>query len=148
MDLLPDHRAHGTWFGDLAQAPDREGRSAVFARWWQDPTLAGLRDLREDCISLTPVEMVTALVDALDLPERIRAWSTPDQRLRTLDALRKVAAQYADRARADSSPITLTGLRIELDARWSRALTSPAPRTPSGWGPSTAPRAWSGRRWW
>ncbi|MGO1199283.1 MAG: UvrD-helicase domain-containing protein [Dermabacteraceae bacterium] len=116
VDLLPDHAAHGTWFGDLAQAPDREGRSAVFARWWQDPTLAGLRDLREDCISLTPVEMVTALVDALDLPERIRAWSTPDQRLRTLDALRKVAAQYADRARADSSPITLTGLRIELDA--------------------------------
>jgi len=116
VDLLPDHAAHDGWFAELAAAPDREGRRAVFARWWQDPVLAGLRDLREDCISLTPVEMVTAVVDALDLPERIRGWSAPDQRLRTLDALRAVAAQYADRARSDSAPITLTGLRIALDA--------------------------------
>ena len=116
MDQLLDHAAHGRWFEQLTAAPDREARRGVFAQWWQDPVLAGLRELREDCISLTPVEMITALVDALDLPERIRAWSTPDQRLRTLDALRKVAAQYADRARADSAPITLTGLRIELDA--------------------------------
>ena len=116
VDQLPDHAAHGRWFEQLTAAPDREARRGVFAQWWQDPVLAGLRELHEDCISLTPVEMITALVDALDLPERIRAWSTPDQRLRTLDALRKVAAQYADRARADSAPITLTGLRIELDA--------------------------------
>ena len=78
--------------------------------------LDGLRDLREQCISLSPVEMITALVDALDLPERIRAWPAPDQRLRTLDALRAVAGQYADRARADSAPVTLTGLRIAVDA--------------------------------
>ena len=116
VDLLDDHAAHRTWFADLAREEDREGRRRVFAAWWQDPSLTGLRALREDCISLTPVEMITAVIDALDLPERIRAWSTPDQRLRTLDALRAVAAQYADRARADSTPITLTGLRIELDA--------------------------------
>ncbi|MGP9537985.1 UvrD-helicase domain-containing protein [Brachybacterium sp. AOP43-C2-M15] len=116
VDLLEDHAAHGSWFADLAAEPDRAGRQRVFADWWQDPALAGLRSLREDCISLTPVEMITALVDALDLPERLRAWSTPDQRLRTLDALRAVAGRYAERARADSAPITLTGLRIALDA--------------------------------
>jgi ATP-dependent exoDNAse (exonuclease V) beta subunit len=116
VDLLPDHAAHGSWFADLAAEPDREARRELFGRWWHDPALAGLRELREECISLSPVEMITAVVDALDLPERIRSWTTPDQRLRTLDALRAVAAQYAERARADSAPITLTGLRIALDA--------------------------------
>ena len=116
VDLLPDHAAHGTWFADLAAQEDRTARRELFAQWWRDPVLAGLRALREECISLSPVEMITALVDALDLPERIRAWPAPEKRLRTLDALRAVAAQYADRARADSAPITLTGLRIELDA--------------------------------
>ena len=51
-----------------------------------------------------------------DLTELIRTWSVPEQRLRTLDALRAVAGQYADRARADSAPVTLTGLRIAVDA--------------------------------
>ncbi|WP_422116624.1 UvrD-helicase domain-containing protein [Brachybacterium sp. UNK5269] len=129
VDLLPDHAAHASWFGDLAAAPHREAREAVFDRWWHDPALSGLRALREDCLALTPVEMITALVDALDLPERIRAWSTPDQRLRTLDALRKVAAQYAERARADSAAITLTGLRVELDATDRGPDLSNAPGT-------------------
>lgn len=116
VDLLTDHAAHGRWFAALAEAPDAPARRQVFEDWWRDPALAGLRALREDCISLTPEEMVTALVDALDLPERIRAWSDPEQRLRTLDAVRAVAHEYADRARASSAPITLTGLRAELDA--------------------------------
>ncbi|GAA1487837.1 UvrD-helicase domain-containing protein [Brachybacterium sacelli] len=116
VDLLPDHRAHGQWFQQLAAAADRAGREEVFESWWRDPALDELRALREECLALTPVEMITALVDAVDLPERIRAWSDPEQRLRTLDALRRVAADYADRARAASAPITLTGLRGELDA--------------------------------
>jgi ATP-dependent exoDNAse (exonuclease V) beta subunit len=116
VDLLPDHAAHGTWFADLAAQADRQARRELFDRWWRDPVLEGLRDLREECISLSPVEMITALADALDLPERIRAWTAPDQRLRTLDALRALAGQYADRARADSAPVTLTGLRVAVDA--------------------------------
>ncbi len=115
VDLLPGHPAHGRWFGDLTAARDDEARQETFRSWWQADVLAGLRSLREECISLTPVEMITALADALDLPELIRSWSTPDQRLRTLDALRKVAAEYADRARSASAPITLTGLRAVLD---------------------------------
>ncbi|MBB5832454.1 UvrD-helicase domain-containing protein [Brachybacterium aquaticum] len=116
VDLLPDHPAHGTWFADLAAQSDRTARTELFASWWRAPVLDGLRALREGAISLTPVEMITAVIDALDLPERLRSWSCPDQRLRTLDALRAVAAEYAEQARATSSPITLTGLRIALDA--------------------------------
>ncbi|MDN5820298.1 MAG: UvrD-helicase domain-containing protein [Brachybacterium sp.] len=115
VDLLTGHPAHGRWFAQLTAAPDDESRQQVFRSWWQADVLAGLRSLREECISLTPVEMITALADALDLPELIRTWSTPDQRLRTLDALRRVATEYADQARSASAPITLTGLRAVLD---------------------------------
>src|SRR5699024_7581381 len=106
VDLLDDHPSHTCWFPELARAADAAARDEIFA---------GLRQLREEAISLTPVEMITALSDALDLPERIRAWSVPEQRLRTLDALRKVAAEYAEQARSDSAPITMTGLRGVLD---------------------------------
>ena len=115
VDLLDDHPSHTCWFPELARAADAEARDEIFAAWWGHEVFAGLRQLREEAISLTPVEMITALSDALDLPERIRAWSVPEQRLRTLDALRKVAAEYAEQARSDSAPITLTGLRGVLD---------------------------------
>ena len=116
VDLLADHPAHTTWLADLARPTDSDARGEVFAAWWGHEVFAGLRSLREEAISLTPVEMITALADALDLPERIRTWSVPEQRLRTLDALRTVASEYAEQARADSAPITLTGLRGVLDA--------------------------------
>lgn len=115
VDLLTGHPAHGRWFSELTAAPDDDARAQVFREWWQADVLGGLRSLREECISLTPIEMITALADALDLPELIRSWSTPDQRLRTLDAARKVAKEYADQARSASAPITLTGLRAALD---------------------------------
>ncbi|MFQ6484292.1 UvrD-helicase domain-containing protein [Brachybacterium epidermidis] len=115
VDLLPDHRAHRDWFTQLTAAPDAQARQEVFQQWWRDPSLARLHALREGCILLTPVEMIAALADALDLPELIRTWSLPDQRLRTLDAVRALAAEYADQARMDSRPITLTGLRAALD---------------------------------
>ena len=115
VDLLEDHPAHRDWLPRLARAVDAAERDAVFATWWGDGVFAGLRQLREEAISLTPVEMITALSDALDLPERIRSWSVPEQRLRTLDALRAIAAEYAEQARSDSAPVTLTGLRGVLD---------------------------------
>lgn len=116
VDLLPHHRAHASWFAELTEAKDSTARREVFADWWADDSLRGLRALREDCISLTPVEMVSALIAALDLTELIRTWSVPEQRLRTLDAVRALAVEYADQARMDSRPITLTGLRGALDA--------------------------------
>jgi ATP-dependent helicase/nuclease subunit A len=115
VDLLPDHAAHGSWFRDLTAPQDRDGRREVLQSWWEDDSLAGLRALREECIGLSPVEMIAAVIDALDLPERLRSWPLPEQRLRTLDALRRLAADYADQARSASVPTTLTGLRAVLD---------------------------------
>ena len=78
--------------------------------------LAGLREVRRACIGFTPVEMISALIDALDLPQRIKRWTGQGSRRRTLDALRAMAQETTQRRRAEGSPITLTGLRAELDA--------------------------------
>ena len=119
VTLLGDHGAHESWFAQLMAAPDREARRAVFASWWEDPVLSGLRAVRRACIGFTPVEMMSALIDALDLPQRIKRWSDQDSRRRTLDALRAMARDTTERRRAEGSPITLTGLRAELDA-WEK----------------------------
>ena len=116
VTLLSDHGAHEDWFTQLMAASDREARRAVFARWWEDPVLAGLREVRRACIGFTPVEMISALIDALDLPQRIKRWTGQGSRRRTLDALRAMAQETTQRRRAEGSPITLTGLRAELDA--------------------------------
>lgn len=116
VTLLGDHGAHEDWFAQLMAAPDREARKAVFASWWEDPVLSGLREVRRACIGFTPVEMISALIDALDLPQRIKSWSGQGSRRRTLDALRAMAQETTERRRAEGSPITLTGLRAELDA--------------------------------
>src|SRR5699024_11269978 len=98
--LPPGHHTHAHGIRATTAASNDEERQETFRSWWEADVLAGLRRLREECISLTPVEMITALADALDLPELIRSWSTPDQRLRTLDALRRAAAGEAGLARA------------------------------------------------
>lgn len=116
VTLLDDHGAHQDWFAQLTAAPDRDARRAVFARWWDDDVLTGLREVRRACIGFTPVEMISALIDALDLPQRIKRWSGQGARRRTLDALRALAHETTERRRAEGSPITLTGLRSELDA--------------------------------
>ena len=97
-------------------APDRDARRAIFCAWWEDPALSGLREVRRACIGFTPMEMMSALIDALDLPQRIKRWSGQASRRRTLDALRAMARETTERRRAEGSPITLTGLRAELDA--------------------------------
>lgn len=111
--LLEDHTAHDTWFADLMAAEDRD---AVFAAWWQDDTLAGLRRVRRACVGYTPVEMIQALIDALDLPQRIKRWSEQDARRRSLDALLALAARSCERRRSAGAPVTLSGLRADLDA--------------------------------
>ncbi|AXK44234.1 UvrD-helicase domain-containing protein [Brachybacterium saurashtrense] len=116
VTLLEDHAAHRTWFEQLMAAPDREARRAVYARWWEDETLQGLHAVRRACIAYTPEEMLSALIDALDLPQRIKRWSGQGARRRSLDALRALARETTARRRAEGAPITLTALRAELDA--------------------------------
>ncbi|MDK7741293.1 UvrD-helicase domain-containing protein [Helcobacillus massiliensis] len=128
VTLLPDHAAHTTWFTDLGTARgedgpedrpgagDRRARREVFRRMQDDPTLAALGRLRTAASGLTPHELILALIDALDLPQRIKSWTSPDVRLETLDVFRRLAADYEERQEAENAPLSITGLIAHIDA--------------------------------
>ncbi|GAB2541435.1 UvrD-helicase domain-containing protein [Brachybacterium huguangmaarense] len=113
--LLDDHAAHASWFSRLTAAHSHEERAAVLSAWRDDPALARLEELRAACIALTPAEMISAVIDALDLPQRITRWTAPGTRRLTLDALVAAAVTYEDACRAEGRPVTLTGLRAHLE---------------------------------
>ncbi|MDO5724472.1 MAG: UvrD-helicase domain-containing protein [Flaviflexus sp.] len=117
IDLLPEHRAHETWFDDLAaiaDSQDWEARSGLFLSWAHDPSLTAFTGLEKTAHGLSPVQLIDAIIGSLRLTERTSEWQGSRQRLENLDALRQAAAEYADGAAARRTPVTLTGLLAYL----------------------------------
>ena len=115
VTLLADHESHDTWFDDAVHITDKQQRRAQPATWWSDPALAALAELATHASQHTSVELLLAVVDSLDLPQRIKAWSTPETRLATLDALSQIAAEYEDASHQTRMPVTPAGLLEHLD---------------------------------
>ncbi|MGO2943466.1 MAG: UvrD-helicase domain-containing protein [Brevibacterium aurantiacum] len=114
VTLMPDHGSHHSWFDDAAQIVDREERHSHFRTWWDDPALAALSELEVNAARYSSVELLLAVSDALDLPQRIKSWTNPETRLATLDALCQIAGEYEDSAQQTRSPVTPAGLLDHL----------------------------------
>ncbi|WP_152348343.1 UvrD-helicase domain-containing protein [Brevibacterium sp. CFH 10365] len=114
VTLLSDHEHHESWFDDAVRITDKDQRREKPATWWSDPALASLRELAIQASQHTSVELLLAVIDALDLPQRIKAWSAPETRLSTLDALCQIAAEYEDASHQTRMPITPAGLLAHL----------------------------------
>src|SRR5699024_4896428 len=109
VTLLSDHGSHESWFDDAVHIADREQRRAQPSTWWSDPALAAPGELATEPSQHTSVELLLAVIDALDLPQRIKAWSTPETRLATLDVLCQIAAEYEDASHQTRLPVTPAG---------------------------------------
>lgn len=114
VTLMPDHSRHDTWFEDTARITDKEQRHTHPREWWHDPTLTALSDLAVNAAHHSSVELLLAIIDALDLPQRIKSWTTPESRLATLDALCQIAGEYEDAAHQTRMPVTSAGLLDHL----------------------------------
>ncbi|MGJ7561869.1 UvrD-helicase domain-containing protein [Brevibacterium casei] len=114
ITLMADHGSHASWFDEAVGIVDREERRAHVRGWWDDPSLAALAELRSRATQYAPVDLLHEVIDALDLPQRIKAWSSPESRLGTLDALSQIAAEFDDAARQTRSPSTPAGLLRHL----------------------------------
>lgn len=110
VTLMSDHSAHSTWFEDASTVQDRNERMKYPSTWWQDPTLERLAGLRDRGSDYAPTELVLAVIDALDLHQRIKGWTLPETRLANLDSLRQIAGEYEDAARESRTPVTPSGL--------------------------------------
>lgn len=114
VTLMPDHGSHDTWFEDAARIVDKKERRDQPRTWWNDPTLSALSELALNAAHHSPVDLLLSIIDALDLPQRIKAWTTPENRLATLDSLCQIAGEYADAAEQTRSPVTPAGLLDHL----------------------------------
>lgn len=98
IQVLTDHVAHRDWFERLAAAPDLPARRAMLADWAEDPSLAGLRDLRLHLGELSVPELVARTIDALDLRGRIATWTQPGRRAASVVAVLEAARTFVTEA--------------------------------------------------
>ena len=94
---------------------DKQERRVQPSTWWADPALAALSELATHASQYTSVELLLDIIDALDLPQRIKAWTTPEKSLATLDALSQIAQEYEDASHQTRMPVTPAGLLEHLD---------------------------------
>lgn len=78
------------------------------------PIAARLIELREALFSLTPAEMVDAIILLPELARRIEAWGDVSSRLDDLEALRGFARRYEAGCRTAGLPATASGLVLSL----------------------------------
>ncbi|SDS99063.1 ATP-dependent exoDNAse (exonuclease V) beta subunit (contains helicase and exonuclease domains) [Brevibacterium sandarakinum] len=114
VTLLSDHEHHESWFDDAVRIADEDERRKRPSTWWSDPALAALSKLTTQGSQHVAVELLLAVIDALDLPQRIKTWSAPETRLSTLDAFCQIAAEYEDASHQTRMPVTPAGLLNHL----------------------------------
>lgn len=92
------------WFGEAIAAPDLLlGGSMLEAARGIDPR------------TLPPVGAVEAIIQAIQLPDRLPEWGDPRRRAANLDALVKLGKRYEDEAEQEGKAATLTGLIYWLE---------------------------------
>lgn len=114
VTFLAEHPAHGTWFDTLTTLTTREERWETLADWSQDATLDPLRRLRPVLSEVPVTDVVSAVIDALDLRRRIAAWSEPTERIGAVLGVLRAVDDYAAEAESAGRPATPDGFLAHL----------------------------------
>ncbi len=94
-----------------ANGQPRPGRPAPFS---DDPRVAALRAATVEAARLSPAEALDLALRCAGLPERVRSWPEPEQRLANLEALRGAARGYEQSCAAQRIAATTLGLVAHL----------------------------------
>jgi ATP-dependent exoDNAse (exonuclease V) beta subunit len=90
-----------------------------------DPRVAALRGAGGEIATLAPAEAVDAALRIAAIPELVRSWPDPEQRLANLEALRGQARAYEQLCAARRAPGTVLGLVAHLSALEDEAEQAP-----------------------
>ena len=104
--LHPSHPSNGTWQRELLSAVEPE---TVHTSWAQQPQVRSLARVRDLAGTATPLEIFEAVIGAVGLTNHIKSWTSPETRLRNLDAMRGTIEEYYEHCRALRAPGTLRG---------------------------------------
>lgn len=92
-------------------------------RWGnQDPYIQQLRRLRHQSRELSATEILSSILEKLDIRRTIVAWGQAQQRLDNIDALRKLAMEYEATCQRLHSAATLGGFLLWLDELMKNGL--------------------------
>lgn len=104
------------WLGRrIAEHSEANERGEADLAFPEEPLLKGLRERARASADWSPGEAVLAVLDELNLPERVLGWPDPQRRFANLEALRGVAREYEDTCRVLGSAATVAGLVRYLD---------------------------------
>jgi len=87
-----------------------EPTPAVPRAFLADPIVAALHAAGAEAVRLSPAEALDLAIRVARIPERLRSWPEPAQRLANLEALRAEARAYEDRCLAQRNAGTILGL--------------------------------------
>ncbi|MDR6685753.1 ATP-dependent exoDNAse (exonuclease V) beta subunit [Arthrobacter sp. 1088] len=104
--LHPGHPSNGTWQRELLSAVEPK---TVHTSWAQQPQVRALTPVRDLASTATPLEIFEAVIGAVGLTNHIKSWTSPETRLRNLDAMRGTIEDYYEHCRALRAPGTLRG---------------------------------------
>src|SRR5699024_6464576 len=88
-------QAHTTWLQDLSGKTTHQERREQLQQWGLDPTLTPLRLVREQIADATVVELVSAVIDALDLRTKIAAWGRSREGTAAINGLLGAATTFS-----------------------------------------------------
>lgn len=103
-DIIFDRLKH------LENPPEIRGVWAI-----QQPIIRQLTDLRRTTGELSSTEIMTLVIEQLDLRRIIATWGNATQRLENVEALRKLAFEYEDRCSRLHSAASLGGMLLWLN---------------------------------
>lgn len=91
-------------------------QQAFSGRWAErEPVIRELNALREQASELSSTEILSLVLDALDLRRIMVSWGSVQQRLDNVDALRKLARQYEDNCNRLHAAASLAGFLLWLN---------------------------------
>ncbi|KYC32342.1 DNA helicase UvrD [Sphingobium sp. 22B] len=99
-----------TWLEALGAENASEALLAIV------PISAALQEIREGILSLTPADLVDAIILLPELNRHIESWGDVPARLDDLEALRGFAQSYEESCAGEGSPATPSGLALALAA--------------------------------
>lgn len=99
-----------TWLEALGAENASEALLAIV------PISAALQEIREGILSLTPADLVDAIILFPELNRHIESWGDVPARLDDLEALRGFARSYEESCAGEGSPATPSGLALALAA--------------------------------
>lgn len=105
VQYLPGHASASSWLEELAG-----DQKQAFANWRSDSRVEALMDMQAHMFEASPLELMQAVSDILNIRHDLYSGANPKQALANLESLERLVVQYQDSCGARHQAASLPGL--------------------------------------